>query len=380
MVAKTFFGLEEVLANELLKLGARDIEAHTRAVSFTGDTGFMYKANLNLRTALKILKPIASFTAKTPEQLYHHVKKISWGDYLNVTGTFLIDPVVNSTFFTHSEFAAQKTKDAIADYFREHFNERPSVDKEDPVLRINLHIAEDKCTISLDSSGESLHKRGYRTSTGRAPLNEVLAAGMVLLSGWDKQSLLIDPMCGSGTILIEAALYACNIPPGYFREGFAFEKWKDFDEALWNKIYDLSVDKITENRPQLIGADQSYNNIKKAKENCRGAKVDDIITFETADFEAYVPPAEKSTVIMNPPYGERMDKDNPEELYKKIGDTLKAKYNGYDAWLISSNIEALKNVGLRPSRKITLYNGPLECKFMKYEMYKGTKKLHKLRD
>ena len=379
MVAKTFFGFEEILAKELRLLGAQEIKQGVRMVSFEGDKGFMYKANLCLRTALRILKPIKIFKVSNEESLYNEIQKINWADFIETKDTLAIDCVLNSELFKHSQFLSQKAKDAIVDQFRAKYGERPSVDLDHPTLRINLHIFNDTCTVSLDSSGESLHKRGYRDKTNLAPLNEVLAAGLVLLSGWDKRSIFIDPMCGSGTILIEAALMANNIPAGYFRKEFGFERWKDFDSDLWDLIFDSAVNKITNDNQQLIGMDISRNVSRKAKENVHLAKVEDIVTINTSSFEEFEPPqGSRGVVIMNPPYGERMDKEDIGALYKIIGDTLKKKYNGYDAWIISSNIEALKEIGLRPSRKITVFNGPLECKFMKYQMYQGTKKIHKL--
>ncbi|MGQ0828364.1 MAG: THUMP domain-containing class I SAM-dependent RNA methyltransferase [Bacteroidota bacterium] len=383
MIAKTIFGLEEILSIELQRLGARDLEVHNRAVSFTGDKGFMYKANLCLRTALRILVPIETFTVTDEKSLYNSIQEINWEDYIDVTDTIAIDTVLNSELFTHSQYLSQKAKDAIVDQFRAKHGERPSVDLDRPTLRIHLHIFQDTCSVSLDSSGESLHKRGYRDKTNLAPLNEVLAAGLVLLSGWDKRTSFIDPMCGSGTILIEAALIANNIPPGYFREEYGFERWKKFmpfDEELYNTIFDAAINKITNHEQKIIGGELSPNVAKKAKENIKLAKVEDIVSVKNCDIKDLEIPSGRGVVIINPPYGERMVKDNIEELYKMMGDTFKKKFSGYDCWILSSNMEALKQVGLRPSRKITLFNGQLECRFMKYEMYQGTKKTHKLVD
>ena len=377
MIAKTIFGLEEVLSQELQRLGARNVEVHNRAVSFTGDKGFMYKANICLRTALRVLVPIETFTITDEKSLYSSLQMINWEDFIDVTDTLAIDTVLNSDLFTHSQYISQKAKDAIVDQFRAKYNERPSVDLDRPTLRIHLHIFKDTCTVALDSSGESLHKRGYRDKTNLAPLNEVLAAGMVLLSGWDKRSTFIDPMCGSGTILIEAALIANNIPPGYYREAYSFEGWKKFlafDEELYNTIFDAAIDKITNHEQRILGGELSPNVAKKAKENVKLARVDDIVSVKVSDIKDFEVPPGRGVVILNPPYGERMVKDNIEELYKSIGDTFKKNFSGYDCWVLSSNIEAFKHVGLRPSRKITLFNGQLECKFMKYEMYQGTKK------
>ena len=383
MIAKTIFGLEEVLSNELTRLGARDVEIHNRAVSFVGDKGFMYKANICLRTALRILIPIKTFTISDENSIYIAIQSINWDDYMNVDDTLAIDTVLNSDLFTHSQYLSQKAKDAIVDQFRLKYNVRPSVDLDSPTLRIHLHVFKDTLTVALDSSGESLHKRGYRDKTNLAPLNEVLAAGMILLTGWDKRSTFIDPMCGSGTILTEAAMIANNIPPGYFREKYGFEKWQKhfpFDQDLFDKIMDVAIDKITNHIQQIIGCELSRNVSKKAKENIKSAKVDDIVSIQTGLMQEMEVPEGKGVVVMNPPYGERMVKDNIDELYASIGDTFKKKFLGYDCWIISSNMEALKKIGLRPSRKITLFNGQLECKFMKYEMYQGTKKVHKLLD
>lgn len=381
MIAKTIFGLEEVLSLELKRLGAKDIEVHNRAVSFKGDLGFLYKTNLCLRTALRVLVPFKKFKVRDEKSLYESIQDINWEDFIDVTDTIAIDTVLSTGLFAHSQYISQKAKDAIVDQFRAKYGERPSVDLEKPTIRIHLHIKDDTCTVALDSSGESLHKRGYRDKTNLAPINEVLAAGMVLLTGWDKRSTFIDPMCGSGTILIEAALIANNIPAGYFREDFGFERWKKFlpyDEELWNVIFDAAVDKITNHEQKILGGELSPNVAKKAKENIKHAKVDDIVSIKNCDMKDFEVPEGRGVVVINPPYGERMVKDNIEELYKMMGDTFKKNFAGYDCWILSSNMEAFKHVGLRPSRKIALFNGQLECRFMKFEMYSGTKKIHKL--
>ncbi|MFY9310106.1 MAG: class I SAM-dependent RNA methyltransferase [Bacteroidia bacterium] len=383
MIAKTIFGLEEVLSQELQRLGAKDVEVHNRAVSFTGDKGFMYKANICLRTALRVLVPIKTFAIKDEKSLYAALQGINWEEYMDVTDTLAIDTVLNSDLFTHSQYISQKAKDAIVDQFRAKYGERPSVDLDKPTIRIHLHIFKDSCTVALDSSGESLHKRGYRDKTNLAPLNEVLAAGMILLSGWDKRSTFIDPMCGSGTILIEAALIANNIPPGYYRDAYSFEGWKKylpFEEDLYNTIFDAAIDKITNHQQSILGGELSPNVAKKAKENVKLAKVDDIVSVKVSDIKDFEVPPGRGVVIINPPYGERMVKDNIEELYKTIGDTFKKSFSGYDCWVLSSNLDAFKHVGLRPSRKIMLFNGQLECRFMKYEMYQGTKRVHKMEE
>ena len=374
MIAKTSFGLEEILATELKLLGATDIETLNRAVSFKGDKGFMYKANYCCRTALRILKPIAYFSVKSNEDLYNQVMMINWEDYLRKDGLFVIDSVIKDSIFTHSQFVAQKAKDAIADQFRNKFGIRPSIDLEKPDLRINIHIYKENCTVSLDSSGESLHKRGYRKATNIAPISEVLASGMILLSGWNKQTSFIDPMCGSGTLLIEAAMIANNIPAGYYRKTFGFEKWKDFDTELWETIRKAALNKMVEYEGEIVGSDISEPTIKIAIDNIRFAKLHKDIKVEISDFKDKQPPETPGILIMNPPYGERMEKDNLIEFYKSIGDTLKTRYDGWNAWIISSDNEALKFIGLKPTKKITLFNGPLECRFMKFEIYCGSRK------
>ncbi len=381
MVATTMAGLEEVLAAELKKTGAREIEAHNRAVSFVGDKGFMYKANFTLRTALRILKPLHTFTINNADDLYNEVKKLQWDQYLSIEKTFAIDCVLNSDLFLNSQFPSLKAKDAIADYFREHAGvpggKRPNVDKENPDVLIQLHIFRNQCTVSLDSSGASLHKRGYRMEADRAPISEVLAAGLVLLSGWDKKSSLVDFMCGSGTILIEAALLAANIPPGYFRNSFGFETWLDYDESLFKTIRESAIERISEQDFFLYGCDISALAVEKAHENATAANVDDVLKIVKRDFKDMDPPVPNGMVIINPPYGEKIKEQQLGELYKDIGDVLKKRYKGYTAWIITSNKEAAKQIGLHASRRFTVFNGGLECKFMRFELYEGSKKQSK---
>jgi len=381
LIAKTMFGLEEILAGELRKLGARDVEILTRAVKFTGDKGMIYKANLCLRTALRILVPIAQFEVHDEKSLYDAIKEIDWEQYISVDDSLAIDTFLNTDIFTHSQFISQKAKDAIVDQFREKHDKRPDVNLERPVMRLNIHILDNTCSLALDSSGASLHKRGYRDQTNLAPINEVLAAGLVMLSGWDRSRNLVDPMCGSGTILIEAGMLAAGIPPGYYRTEYGFMLWKrflTFDETLYNTIYEAVIDRISSVPASITGGELSHNVARKAKENVKLARVEDMVQIKECDIMEFIPPEGGGTLIINPPYGERMDKDDLILLYKNIGDTFKKNFSGYDCWLITSNMEALKHVGLRPSRKIKVFNGPLECRFVKYEMYRGTKKLHKL--
>lgn len=374
MIAKTFFGFEEILAAELRQLGARDVKTGTRAVSFVGDKGFMYKANLSLRTALKILKPIHEFRTVNEQSFYNGIKQLNWEDYLNVSQTFLIDATVHSDHFKHTQYLSQKAKDAIVDQFREKTGKRPGIDKDFPDLRINIRIDREVCTVSLDTSGASLHHRGYRSATNIAPINEVLAAGMLMLSGWEGRSDFLDPMCGSGTILIEAAMIACNIPANINRKEFAFEKWNDWDDALFDTIIDSLMNKTREFHYTIKGYDKAPSAVNKAKDNIRNAHLEEYITVSQTNFfdtkkEAQGP----LQLVFNPPYGERLDIDL-ERFYREMGDTLKLHYPNTEAWFITANLEALKFVGLKPSRKIKLFNGSLEARFCKYEMYAGSRK------
>tara|TARA_R110002167_G_scaffold50143_4_gene146306 strand:- start:797 stop:1972 length:1176 start_codon:yes stop_codon:yes gene_type:complete len=374
MVAKTLFGFEEILAKELRGLGALNVVEGVRSVSFEGDTGFMYKANLCLRTAIKIIKPIHSFSVRNEEELYKKIYAMDWTEYLSTDTTFAIDTTISSDLFTHSLYVSQKTKDAIVDKFRDLDGTRPSVDVKFPDLRINIHIHQEHCNVSLDSSGRSLHHRGYRTATNIAPINEVLAAGLLLLSGWDGQSDFMDPMCGSGTFLTEAAMIACNIPANINRKEFAFEKWEDFDQDLFDKIMEVSLKKTREFDHKIIGYDKAPSAVRKGLDNVENANLSEYITIERKNFFDTVKPVDGHLhMVFNPPYGERLDLDM-EEFYASIGDTLKKGYPGTDAWLITSNLEALKFVGLRPSRKIKVFNSQLESKFVKYVMYEGSKK------
>ncbi len=374
MIAKTFFGFEEILAKELQQLGAQDVTIGTRAVSFKGDKGFMYKANLSLRTALKILKPIYHFRAFNEQSLYKGIQGIDWSKYLNANQTFVIDTTIHSDNFKHSQFVSQKAKDAIVDQFREKFGQRPSVEKDFPDLRINIHIDRDQCSVALDTSGASLHHRGYRTATNIAPINEVLAAGMLLLSGWDGSSHFLDSMCGSGTILIEAGMIACNIPANINRKEFAFEKWNDWDNDLFDQIIDSLMKRTKEFHYSIVGFDKAPSAVNKAKDNIINANLEDYVKVSQANFFE----TKKETVgplhmVFNPPYGERLD-INLERFYRELGDTLKNNYPITNAWFITANLEALKFVGLRPSRKIKLFNGSLEARLVKYEMYEGSKR------
>jgi len=374
MIAKTFFGFEEILARELQQLGAQEVEIGTRAVSFKGDKGFMYKANLSLRSALKILKPVYHFRAFNDQSLYKGIQSIDWSKYLNESQTFVIDTTIHSDNFKHSQFVSQKAKDAIVDQFREKTGQRPSIDKDFPDLRINIHIDRDQCSVALDTSGASLHHRGYRTATNIAPINEVLAAGMLLLSGWDGSCDFLDPMCGSGTILAEAAMIACNIPANINRKEFAFEKWNDWDNDLFDQIIDSLMKRTKEFHYTITGYDKAPSAVNKAKDNIENANLDEYVTIRQENFfETRKENSGPLHMVFNPPYGERLDIEL-ERFYRELGDTLKNNYPNTNAWFITANLEALKFVGLRPSRKIKLYNGSLEARLVKYEMYEGSKR------
>lgn len=371
LIAKTIAGLEPVLAAELTALGATDVTPINRAVSFTGDRSMLYKANFCCRTALRILKPLFQFRMNEQKDLYENLHAFSWEDILDADCTISIDAVISYTVFTNSQFVAQRSKDAIVDRIREKSGRRPSVNLENPGFRINVHLFRDACTVSLDSSGQSLHKRGYRRSTGQAPINEVLASGLIQLSGWDRVKPLIDPMCGSGTLLIEAAMLAQNTPAQLFREEFGFMKWKDFDEGLWAKVRAAAMALRREETPLLIGMDKLDRAITSAQENCRYSGLSGIVDFQMMSFEDSNPPVKEGVIITNPPYDERIKLDDSIAFYKMIGNVLKQKYAGYTAWVISSDLEALKFIGLKPSKKITVFNGPLECRFVKFDLFAG---------
>ncbi|WP_435625136.1 THUMP domain-containing class I SAM-dependent RNA methyltransferase [Flagellimonas sp.] len=374
MLAKTFYGFEELLVQELKELGAGRVEQGVRSVSFEGDLGFMYKANLCLRTALKIFKPISSFKVFNERDLYHQVYAMDWDKIFAADKTFAIDTTMNTRVFSNSMFVSLKAKDAIVDKFRRTLGKRPSVNSQNPDIRINIHISKNKCTISLDSSGESLHQRGYRQFTNIAPINEVLAAGMLKLSGWEGNSDFLDPMCGSGTILIEAAMIACNIPANINRKNYAFFNWHDFDSQLYEKIREVSLKKIKSVDYHIIGFDKAPSAIRKAQENIDFANLSEFISLSRKDFFRTEKPVDSNLhMVFNPPYGERLPID-AEAFYANIGDTLKQLYADTNAWFLTSNLEALKHVGLKPSRKIKLYNGKLESRLVHYEMYAGSRK------
>ena len=378
MTAITMAGLEGVLVEELKQLGAQEVKEGIRNVAFRGDKGFMYKANIALRTAIRILKPIKTCKVYDEEDLYEAIQKIKWEKHLDSDGTFAIGAVVNSKNFTsNSHYISLKSKDAIADYFRHKYSKRPNVDLKYPDVKIHIHIQKDWLTISLDSSGDSLHKRGYRSATNIAPINEVLAAGLVLLSGYRGDENFIDPMCGSGTILIEAAMIANNIPANINRKLFSFENWKDYDEDLYFTIQDSLLKKIRSSHFKIMGFDKAPSAVSKAQQNVVNANLEEFIGVHHVNFfNSKKEVFGNTTILFNPPYGERLNID-VEEFYRKIGDTLKHNYSNSTAWLITSDIQALKAVGLRTSKRIPLKNADLDCRFVKYELYDGSKKAKK---
>ena len=373
LIAKTFMGLEPVLAKELTQLGANEVQIGRRMVSFMGDKEMMYRANFQLHTAIRILKPIKHFKALSADDVYREVQKIDWSEYIGLDKTFAVDSVVFSEEFRHSKFVAYKVKDAIVDQFREKTGKRPNISVANPDIRLNIHIAEDKCTLSLDSSGESLHRRGYRQESVEAPLNEVLAAGMILMTGWQGETDFIDPMCGSGTLLVEAALIAHNMAPGLFRKEYAFEKWPDFDSDLFDRIYndDSSEREFTHH---IYGYDVDIKAVNTARLNVRAAGLLNDITVEEADFKNFTQPKDKSIIVTNPPYGERISTPDLLGTYKMIGERLKHQFLNNDAWILSYREECFDQIGLKPSIKIPVYNGSLECEFRKYQIFDGKMK------
>ena len=370
LIAKTFMGLEQVLAKELTQLGANNVQIGRRMVSFTGDKEMMYRANCQLHTAIRVLKPIAHFKAKSAEDMYEEVKKIDWSKYILSGKTFSVDSVVYSEEFTNSRFVTYKVKDAIVDQFRERMGTRPNISVSNPDIRLNIHVAENDATLSLDSSGESLHRRGYRQESVEAPLNEVLAAGMILMTGWTGETDFIDPMCGSGTLPVEAALIARNISPGVFRKEFAFEKWPDFDQELFDMIYnDDSQER--EFTHHIYGYDTDMKAVNTARMNVAAAGLSRDVTIGQLDFKDFTQPKEKSIMVMNPPYGERISTPNLLGTYKMIGERLKHQFIGNEAWILSYREECFRQIGLKPSIKIPVYNGSLECEFRRYQMFDG---------
>ena len=377
MIAKTMHGLEDVLAEELKAIGAKNIKKGKRAIEFYGNQEILYKSNICLRTALRILKPISKFNIKDQVDLYNEVKKINWEKFISINDTFLINSTVNnSKLFNHSQYVSQKIKDAIVDQYREKYGRRPSINKFTPTIQINAYLSGNYCQISLDSSGISLHKRGYRVQKGNAPINEVLAAGIVLLSNWDKQLIFRDPMCGSGTIIIEANMIYNNIAPNINRDKFGFMNWNDFDNDLLNNVK-LKLRRAEQNQTQIIeGFDNHFGAISSSRTNISRAKISNNIKLKRFNFFRQNNSVEKRHIVFNPPYGERL-KILEENFYENMGNILKKFYSNSNIWIITSDFENIKKIGLKSSKKIQLFNGNLECRLIKYEIYKGSKKKNK---
>jgi putative N6-adenine-specific DNA methylase len=376
-VAKTLYGLEKVLAEELRGLGASNVQEVNRAVIFNGEKELLYNVNYCSRTALSFLMPVKDFRIRSKEDLYNGGLKIEWDSIMNDTDTFSIVPVINSPLFGHTGYAGLILKDAVADYFRKKTGRRPSVNTNDPTIVINLHVSNDLVTISLDSSVIPLFKRGYRQESALAPLNEVLAAGIIMLSGWNASATLTDPMCGSGTIPIEAGLIACKIPPGKFRQFFGFQRWKDFDEELFEKVRLQADSQIVKSPVKIFGSDISEQTVSQSRANAAKAGLSEVISFEVIDFKDLKAVDDHGFLFLNPPYGQRLQPAEIDMLYSMIGTTLKHNFSGSTAWVITSNRETLKNIGLKAREKHTLFNGALECILLKYEMYQGSKKKEK---
>lgn len=376
LIAKTYAGFEEIVAEELQDLGAQEVVPGFRAVTFQGDLALIYRANLHSRYSLRILKELATFPAANEQQLYDGVASINWSQYMTSDDTLAVDAALTKSNLNHSQYAALKTKDAIVDQFRAATGSRPSVDLDRPTLRIHVYIHENIAAVSLDTSGSSLHKRGYRVHQGGAPLSEVLAAGMLKISGWDKTTPLMDPFCGSGTLLIEAALMSGNIAPGIFREYFGFKQWKDFDKSLWEQLVAAARQQETPTSiPEITGLDIAFRAVTFARENVAEAGFSDKIRIHCSSFMDFKPSMDNPWfIISNPPYGERIVPEDLFALFKDIGNTFKRSYPGCTAWLLSGSREAEKSVGLKPSKRIPLWNGPIECKFLKFELYSGSKR------
>jgi putative N6-adenine-specific DNA methylase len=372
-VATTLKGLEEVLADEIFELGGQDIEVLKRAVRYNGSDEILYKANLKLRTALRVLVPIYSFIAENEQDLYREIHEYPWENLMDNRNTFAIDAIVSGTTFTHSQYVALKTKDAIVDRFRNKTGERPSIDTKNPDLKINIHVNRQEISVSLDSTGISLDRRGYRTNANEAPINEALAAGIILLSGWDKKAPFLDPMAGSGTFSIEAAYIAANIPPGINRS-FAFERWPDFNERLFDRVYDELKNQIVDPECKFFCSDITTESLGIIANNASNAGVEEYIQVKEADFFESSPSTENGFIFLNPPYGERLSLDNIKDFYERIGDTLKQRYAGFEAWIISSDHVALKVLGLRADKKIDLMNGGLDARLQQYKMFEGRMK------
>lgn len=375
LVVSCHYGFEELVAEELTNLGAENIELHNRAVICTGTLEQVYNFNYNCRLALRVLIKIASFEVPDANTLYEEVYDLPWDQLIQPNGTIAINSICNQSAFDNTMFVSMRAKDGIVDFFRQGTGIRPSVDNDRPDLRIQIHIFKEQGTVLLDSSGDSLHMRGYRIGVNKAPINEVLAAGLIVKSGWTPEIPYFDPMCGSGTFLIEAAMMSTNTPSGYYRKEFGFERWKIFNKEAFKTVVETgNAQRKLVTKAPIEGCDNARKSLSIARDNIKHTDFTGIIKTSLADFETAPPPEQPGTIIINPPYGGRLDKDNIEELYKLIGDTLKKNYGGYSAWIITANREAAKHIGLHATKKFVVFNGQLECRFLKYEIYAGSKK------
>lgn len=376
ILVKTYQGLEQVLAEELRALGGTKIEVLHRAVRCEGDKRVLYRINYEARTALRVLVPIRTFKAKHENHFYKKVQETDWREYLNLKTTFAVNAVTKSKYLRHSKYLALKTKDAIVDQMRPHYDgQRPYIDTVNPDFRFNVHLGNDNvCTLSLDSSGSSLYKRGYRVASVEAPMSEVLAAGLVLLTDWRGETPFVDPMCGSGTILIEAAMIAQRIPPQFKRQAFGFQRWTDFDTDLWETVKQEALAKRRTAPASILGFDQDFDAFQAASKNINSAGLAENVRVVWKKMSSIEHDLEEGLLITNPPYDERLNEEDIEAFYAELGDQLKQKFTGFDAWIISANRDALKRIGLRTSKKIVIYNGPLECRYQHYELYKGSRR------
>jgi putative N6-adenine-specific DNA methylase len=375
LVVSCHYGFEELLAEELSALGFEQINLHNRSVTCTGTLEMVYRANYCCRLALRVLIKIASFEAPDSNTLYEEVYDLPWEQLIDADAKIAINSICNQSQFDNTMFVSMRAKDAIADFFRHRTGIRPSVDNDNPDLRVQVHIFKEQATVLLDSSGDSLHMRGYRTAVNKAPISEVLAAGLIIKSGWTPDQAFYDPMCGSGTFLIEAAMMSTNTPAGFYRKGFGFERWKGFDRALFEHVVAEACSKRKLLTKCVIeGSDSARKSLSISRDNIKFAGLSGLIKTSLADFETAPAPEEPGTIIINPPYGGRFDKDDVEVLYQRIGDTLKKNYKGHTAWIITANREAVKHIGLHATKKFIVFNGQLECRFLRYDIYEGSKK------
>jgi putative N6-adenine-specific DNA methylase len=375
ILAKTNYGLEELLEQEFIQLGFQDIQRHTRAISGKGNLELLYRLNYESRYALRVLVPLMEGDAGDQEQLYKLVQKVDWSQYITCDSLIAFDSSENQSSFNNTMFISMKAKDAVVDQMRTADGKRPTVSIENPDLLVNLHIFKNRCIISLDASGYSLHKRGYKAANVMAPLNEVLASAIIKLSGWDMQHSFVDGMTGSGTIAIEAALMARNYPAGYFSDGFAFQRWRNYDKNLWKRVVERANEKITDSDAKIFAVEMDTRAYEAARTNIEEAGLTDAIELVKADFFQFQHNQEKGVLLLNPPYGERLSLEDVQAFYKRIGDTLKNNYKGFEAHIITSNSDGLKSIGLKTSKKTILFNGGVECRLLKYELYDGTRKI-----